>query len=145
MSSISLSVRKDLIDYIFQSYNHPLQRIQILQLQVNAQYPSRLTNWIRIKCLLGRLMPCDWCLSPKYLESSYIQRIYLLLIEYSLRSSLDPFFHSDSMIERNRCKGNECISILLSKWNRSNIIWIVQHHSFYWILRSLFMHDMIRV
>lgn len=42
----------------------------------------------------------------------YIQSIYLLLIKYSLCSSLDPLFHSDSIIDRDRCKGNECISIL---------------------------------
>lgn len=53
-----------------------------------------------IKCFLGRLMPCDWSVSPQSLESSYIQRIYLLLIYSSLSSSLDPLFHSDSIIDR---------------------------------------------
>lgn len=44
---------------------------------------------------------------------SYIQSIYLLLIKYSLCSSLDPLFHSDSIIyDQDRCRGNECISIL---------------------------------
>jgi hypothetical protein len=36
----------------------------------------------------------------------------LLLIKFHLCSSLDPFFHSDSIIDRNQCKGNECIFTL---------------------------------
>ena len=82
----------------------------------------------------------------KNIETFYIQRIYLLLIESSLCSSLDPLFHSDSIIyhKSSQCKRNECISILLSKWNRSNRICIIPHHLFYWILRSLFTHNMIK-
>jgi hypothetical protein len=34
----------------------------------------------------------------KKIETFYIQRIYLLLIDTSLCSSLDPLFHSDSII-----------------------------------------------
>ena len=45
----------------------------------------------------------------------------LLLIKFRLCSSLDPFFHSDSIIDRNQCKGNECISTLYSKKEENRI------------------------
>ena len=84
-------------------FHHParaqIKRMQvILFLQVNAQYPSRLTKLIMFKCFLGSLKPCDGALAPKNIDTFYIQRIYLLLIESSLCSSLDPLFHSDSII-----------------------------------------------
>ena len=95
---IWLYVRKDLPDSILRGCNYPLQGIQFLQ--INAQYPSRLTKLIMFKCFLGRLKPCDGALAPKNIDTFYIQRIYLLLIESSLCSSLDPLFHSDSIINR---------------------------------------------
>lgn len=104
-------VRKKLPDSILRSCNYTFQGIPFLQ--VNAQYPSRHTKLIVIKCFLGRLRPCDSPLSQKYIEIFYIQRIYLLLIESSLCSSLDPLFHSDSIIKSGRCRRNECIFILL--------------------------------
>jgi len=100
-------------------------KVATKRIQLNAQYPSGLINWIMIRGFLDRLMPCDWCFSSQYyLEFSYIQRIYLLLRKSSLCSSLDPGFHSDSILDQDRCKGNECIYILLSinKWNRKNVI-----------------------
>ena len=60
------NVRKNLADSVFKSYNYPLQGIQFLQ--INAQYPSRLTKLIMFKCFLGRLRPSNWYLSPKCLE-----------------------------------------------------------------------------
>lgn len=84
---------------------YTFQGIQFLQ--VNAQYPSRRTKLIMIKCFLGRLRPCDSPLSQKYIKIFYTQRIYLLLIESSLCSSLDPLFHSDSIIIKNRVDAEE--------------------------------------
>lgn len=74
-------VRKKLPDSILRSCSYTFQGIPFLQ--VNAQYPSRRTKLIVIKCFLGRLRPCDSPLSKKYIEIFYIlyiQRIYLLLI-----------------------------------------------------------------
>lgn len=84
--------------FYFKSWNHPSQGIRFLQ--INAHYPSRPTRVIITKCLLGRLRPFNWPLSPKNIETFYIQRICLLLIEFSLSHSLDPLFHSDSIINR---------------------------------------------
>lgn len=53
--------RKKLPDAILRSCNYTFQGIPILQ--VNAQYPSRRTKLIVIKCFLGRLRPCDSPLS----------------------------------------------------------------------------------
>ena len=54
---------------------------------------------------------------PSISQVSYVQTKYLLVTDkkikkFSLRSSLDPFFYSDSIADHNRCKENECISIL---------------------------------
>ena len=51
-------------------FRHParakIKRMQvILFLQVNAQYPSRLTKLTTIKRFLGRFRPCDCLFFPK--------------------------------------------------------------------------------
>jgi hypothetical protein len=58
------------------------------------------------------------------IEIFYIRRIYLLLIESSLCSSLDPLFHSDSIIHHklSQRKINECISILLSEIDKTESV-----------------------
>ena len=66
-----------------------------------------------IKRFLDCLMSSDWFLSKKYLDFFHIHIKYLFVTKKSnLYSSLDPFFHFDSIIDRNQCKGNECIFIL---------------------------------
>ena len=55
--------------------------IGIQFLQVNAQYPSRLTKLIMIKCFLGRLKLCNWYLSQNIWRLfTYNTKGYLLLV-----------------------------------------------------------------
>ena len=101
-------VRTNFLDIPFQSCNFPWEGIPLFK--INAQYPSRPTELIRIKCFLGRLIPCVWCLSPKWRFQLYIKyiniyiftwrRVYLLLIQSSLYCSLGPPFHSDSIMDQ---------------------------------------------
>jgi len=67
--SICKNVRKKSLDSILRSCNYTFQGIPFLQ--VNAQYPSKRTKLIVIKCFMGRLRPCDSPLSQKYIEITY--------------------------------------------------------------------------
>ena len=61
-------VRTYFLNPTFRSCNYTWKEIRLLQ--INAQHPSRLPKLILLKCFcfLGRLIPCDWCLSPSILE-----------------------------------------------------------------------------
>jgi hypothetical protein len=74
-------VRTYLLNPTFRSCNYTWK--EILLLQINAQHPSRLTKLIMLKCFLGRLIPCNWCLSPSILDILTFYKIenYIFILQ----------------------------------------------------------------
>jgi hypothetical protein len=68
-----------------------------------SEYNSNLHYWV-----ISDLANLFYSPKIKNIEAFYIQRFYMLLIESSLCSSLDPLFHSDSIIyhKLSECKRN---------------------------------------